>query len=151
MNISELISPKNVWLDEEASCAKQVFRMVAERVGSSNGLEAREIIDGLAERERLGTTAVGDGVAIPHARFKGLSQVMGIFIRLNQAIDMNAVDDRSVDLLFLLLAPEDANAEHLKVLARVARVMRSPENQLILRENDSKEAVLSVLISEDDT
>ncbi|MCI5049846.1 MAG: PTS sugar transporter subunit IIA [Rickettsiales bacterium] len=150
MNISELIDAKHVWLDEEATCPKQVFRMVAERVADEQGIAARDIIDGLAERERLGTTAVGDGIAIPHARFAGLRKVVGIFVRLKSPIDMDAVDDRNVDLLFCLLAPEDANAEHLKVLARVARMMRSSDNQMILRENDSSEAVLSVLFSEDD-
>lgn len=123
--------------------------MVSERLAGEYGLDRHCVIDALMERERLGSTAVGDGVSIPHARFGGLKNAIGVFVRLARPIDMDAMDDRPVDLLFVLLAPEDTDAEHLKVLARVARVIRSQDNQMMLRDSDSKEAVLSILISED--
>lgn len=150
MNISELLSPERLLLDVDITCAKHAFRMVAEKVATESGLNDRQIIDALVERERLGSTGVGGGISIPHARFEGLKKPISCFLRLNDMIDLDAPDDKPIKLIFVLLAPEDANADHLKVLARIARIMRSPDNQAALKQNNtSAEEVMRILTSED--
>lgn len=149
MDIADLLSPEHVLLDVEADCAKHAFKVAAENLSQNSALDERQIIDALCERERLGSTGVGDGVSIPHARFEGLSEIVGMFLRLENPIDMDSIDDKHVKMMFILLAPEDANAEHLKLLARIARVMRSPDNQESLKTATSRQEVLTTLTSED--
>ncbi len=149
MDIADLLSADRVLLDVDVSCSKQAFRVVADVAAATVGLDKRAVMDALQERERLGTTGVGDGISIPHARFEGLGKACGFFVRLRSSIDMDALDNKSVDLMFVLLAPQDANADHLKALSRIARVMRSPDNQRVLRQNGDKNVILAVLTSED--
>lgn len=149
MNIAELVSADRVLLDVDVSCAKQAFRMAAERASRSSSLDAREVVDALVERERLGSTGVGDGISIPHARFDKLNKVMGVFLRLAQPIDMDAVDEKPIKLMFVVLAPKHADTDHLKVLSRVARILRAPGNKNSLTESQSSERVIEVLTSED--
>ena len=105
----------------------------------------RAIFETLLERERLGTTGVGRGVAIPHGKLAGLPRVYGVFARLEKAIDFDAVDDRPVDLVFLLLAPEMAGADHLKALARVSRLLRDEALCEKLRGCDTAEGIYALL------
>lgn len=149
MDIADLLSSDRVLLDVDLSCSKQAFRTVSEMAAATLGLDKRVVMEALLERERLGTTGVGDGISIPHSRLEALQHPYGIFLRLKNPIDMDAVDSKPVDLMFVLLAPQDANADHLKALARIARVMRSPDNQQTLRGSDSKDVVLAILTSED--
>lgn len=149
MNIADLITRDLVVLDVDATCAKQAFRTAAEKIAPVTPLENREVIDALVERERLGTTGVGDGVSVPHARLAKLNGAVGVFLRLAHPIDMDAVDEQPISLMFVVLAPEDANNEHLKVLSRVARVLRSPQNKQRLIESADRDAVYEVLVSED--
>ena len=100
------------------------------------------------ERERLGSTGLGEGVAVPHCKIDGLDKVRGIFARLETPVDFDALDANPVDLVFLLLAPANATAAHLKALARVARLLRDPENREALRAADSVEAVFAIITSE---
>ena len=150
MNISDVLALDHVWLGESVSSPAQLFDLIAKRLSSRRDIQSDQIAQALIEREKLGSTAVGDGVATPHARFVGLQEVIGIFVRPRQGLEMDALDGKPVNLLFILLAPDHANADHLKALARVSRVMRSSENQAILRLSESTEAIFSVLISEDD-
>lgn len=150
MNISDVLSLEQVWLGDQLSSRQQLFDLIAKRLSSRRDLKPQQVVAALLERESLGSTAVGDGIATPHARFAGLTEVIGIFIRPRQGIDMGALDEKPVHLLFVLLAPDYASADYLKTLARVSRVMRSAENQAILRLSESKEAILSILMSEDD-
>ena len=149
MDIADLLSSERVLLDVDATCAKQAFKIAAQNLSQNSTLDERQIIDALCERERLGSTGVGDGVSIPHARFEGLKEIVGMFLRLQAPIDMDAIDDKHVKMMFVLLAPEDANAEHLKLLARIARVLRSPDNQETLKTTTSSQEVLTTLTSED--
>ena len=149
MNIADLITRDRVVLDVGATCAKHAFRTAADKIAPVTPLENREVIDALVERERLGTTGVGDGVSVPHARFDKLNGTVGVFLRLSQPIDMDAVDEQPISLMFVVLAPKDANSEHLKVLSRVARVLRSPQNKETLSTSSEPNAVYEVLVSED--
>ena len=106
---------------------------LALRASELCGIEERVIYDALCERERLGATSVGDGVAIPHARLPNLETVSGVFARLSHPIDYDAADDEPVDLVFLLLAPESANAEHLRALAKISRLFKKSEYRASLR------------------
>lgn len=149
MNIAELLPTAHIMLDVDASCAKQAFCRVADKIALDGDLTSREVLDALIERERLGTTGVGDGISIPHARMKALNKVIGVFLRMTNAIDMDAVDDKPVRLMFVLLAPLNADTDHLKVLSRIARILRSPENKQMLIESETPEEVLKILTSED--
>ena len=127
MEISDLLlSPDRVIVAMRAPSKKQALQELAHRAAEITGLHERSIFDVLLERERLGTTGVGKGIAIPHGKLGGLEHLYGLFVRLDQPIDFEAIDDQPVDLIFLLLAPESAGADHLKALARVSRLLRDP-------------------------
>ena len=112
------------------------------------GLDERTVFNVLLERERLGTTGVGEGVAIPHGKITDLDGLCGLFVRLDRAVDFDSIDDRPVDLVFLLLAQEGASADHLKALARISRLMRDPTVRDSLRAAADANALYTVLTSE---
>jgi PTS system nitrogen regulatory IIA component len=124
MEISDLITPESVVVAVKATSKKQVLQELAHRAADITGLHERAIFDVLLERERLGTTGVGKGIAIPHGKLADLDQLHGVFARLETPVDFDSVDDAPVDLVFLLLAPETAGADHLKALARISRLLR---------------------------
>jgi PTS system nitrogen regulatory IIA component len=105
----------------------------------------REIFDTLLQRERLGSTGVGQGVAIPHGKLRGLERLVGVFARLARPVDFDSLDDQPVDLVFVLLAPESAGADHLKALARIARILRDPALTQKLRTAEDASGIYSVL------
>jgi len=108
----------------EATSRKQAIHVLCEALSDATGIGARAIEDAVMERERLGSTGVGEGVAIPHARLAGLSAPVGGFLRLAHGVDFEAIDDRPCDLIFMLLAPDGAGADHLRALAQVSRFFR---------------------------
>ena len=124
METRDLLSPQGVILDLDASTKKQVFEQLAERSAEITGLHQRIVFDMLLERERLGSTGVGNGVAIPHARPAGLTDIHCLFVKLAKPISFDAPDDQLVDLIVLLLAPASEGGDHLRALARVARILR---------------------------
>jgi PTS system nitrogen regulatory IIA component len=126
MDLSDLITPESIMPSVKISSKKQLLQEMAGRAAELTGLVERKIFDVLLQRERLGSTGVGHGVAIPHGKLPGLKQICGVFARLDKPINFEAMDDQPVDLVFLLLAPEGAGADHLKALARIARVLREP-------------------------
>ena len=115
------------------------------RLPRSLAQSERSIFEILLQREKLGSTGVGNGVAIPHGKIAKLTKVFGLFARLDRAVDFEALDGQPVDLIFLLLAPEGAGADHLKALARVARLLRDPETARKLRDSRDAEALYAVL------
>lgn len=145
MELSEFLSPENVLADLRAGSKKQLLQDMAKRAAASAGLEERVVFDVLIERERLGPTGVGGGVAIPHGKLHGVDRIHGAFARLAKPVDYEAIDDRPVDLVFLLLAPEKAGADHLKALARVSRTLRDAETVKKVRAAADAAAVYSVL------
>ncbi len=149
MNISEIIKKDDVLLSVEASCTKQAFCDLSEHICEKHGLPQRAMFDALIMREKLGSTCVGEGVSIPHARVKNIPQMIGVFARLNQPINMDALDERPIDLMLMLIAPEDDQSEHMKALARISRILRDEGNRRVLREAESRDEMYSVLISHD--
>ncbi len=124
---------------------KQALQEIAAKAAQLSGQNERTIFETLLQREKLGSTGVGNGIAIPHGKLPKLSRLFGLFARLDRPVDFEALDGQPVDLVFLLLAPEGAGADHLKALARVARLLRDPEVARKLRESRDAEAIYSVL------
>ncbi|MGF1454536.1 MAG: PTS IIA-like nitrogen regulatory protein PtsN [Alphaproteobacteria bacterium] len=124
MDLSDLIAPDRVLGGCKAASKKQALLELSTVAAGHTGLSERVIFEALMERERLGTTGVGQGIAIPHAKLAQLTSLCGFFSRMASPIDFEAIDDQPVDLIFLLLAPETAGAEHLKALAQISRLLR---------------------------
>lgn len=145
MEINELISAQSVIPNLRASSKKQALQDLARRAAGITGLQERAIFDVLMERERLGTTGVGNGIAIPHGKMANLDRLYGLFARLENSVDFQSIDEQPVDLIFLLLAPESAGADHLKALARVSRLLRDGSVCEKLRGTDDAEALFALL------
>lgn len=145
MDLTDLIRPEAVVGSLKANSKKQVIQAIAEKAAILTGLEERDVFETLLQREKLGSTGVGGGIAIPHGKLPGLSRIFGLFARLPKPIDFEALDDQPVDLIFLLLAPEGAGADHLKALARIARHLREPGVAGKLRASADKAALYAVL------
>ncbi|MEO7055152.1 MAG: PTS IIA-like nitrogen regulatory protein PtsN [Rhizomicrobium sp.] len=148
MNISDLLAPEAVLASLKAQTKKQLLQELAARAHARTQLPEKKIFETLNERERLGTTGVGAGIAIPHGRMAGVANITGVFVRLESAIDYEAVDGQPVDLVFMLLAPENAGADHLKALARVSRLLRNQQICEKLRSAQSAEALYAILIDQ---
>ena len=145
MEIVDLISPESVVPNLRATSKKQALQELARRAAEITGLHERAIFDVLLERERLGTTGVGNGIAIPHGKLPQLTRLYGLFARLERPISFDSIDEQPVDLIFLLLAPESAGADHLKALARVSRLLRDKAVCEKLRGTDSAEGLYALL------
>jgi nitrogen PTS system EIIA component len=126
MKFTDLLKPEAVLPSLKVNSKKQALHELAAHAAKLTGLAERDIFDTLLQRERLGSTGIGDGIAIPHGKPAKIAQLTGIFARLDRPIDFEALDSQPVDVIFVLLAPEQAGADHLKALARVARVLREP-------------------------
>lgn len=145
MKLSTLLSPDLIVGGLKATSKKQVLQDLSALAARRSGLGEREIFDALLQRERLGSTGIGNGLAIPHGRFTGLKSMMGAFARLDKPIDFESVDGVPVDLIFVLLAPEDAGADHLQGLARIARLLRTPSIVQDLRATRDPAALYGIL------
>lgn len=146
MNIGQLLDPRAIVPRASGGTKRQVLSVIADVAARTWGLDATVVLDALLEREAAGSTGIGHGVAVPHARLNGVGQMHAVFIRLETPIAYEAVDGAKVDLLFALLAPSaDAGAEHLRALARVSRLMRQPDLRAQLRQARSAEMILSML------
>ena len=145
MEINNLLGPEGVIADLKATSKKQALQELARRAAEISGLHERTVFDVLMEREKLGTTGVGNGIAIPHGKLPNLDRLYGLFARLGQPIDFQAIDERPVDLIFVLLAPESAGADHLKALAKVSRLLRDRPTCDKLRGTDHAEALYAIL------
>ena len=148
MNIGDLLDRTAISVRVSASSKRQVLAVVAEIAARKLRLDAGDILDALLEREAAGSTGVGHGVAAPHARLAGLERMRGVFIRLEQPVDFDAVDDQPVDLVFALFAPKDAGAEHLRALARVSRMLRQSDLREQLRQARTADAIHTLLVQE---
>ena len=145
MELRDLIVPEAVGARVRGTSKKQLLQEIANRAAEVYGLDARAVFDALLDRERLGSTAMGRGVAAPHARVDGLSRVCGVFCQLDRGLDFDAQDDVPVDLVFALIAPEEAGSEHLLALARVSRALRDPSVCAKLRSCADTSALYAVL------
>jgi PTS system nitrogen regulatory IIA component len=145
MEISDLLAPEAVLPSLKAQGKKQLLQELAERIAPFCDAPERRILETLIERERLGSTGMGQGIAIPHGRLAGLKKITGMFARLETPIAYDAVDNQPVDLVFLLLAPEGAGADHLKALARVSRLLRNQQTCEKLRAAKDSEVLYALL------
>jgi PTS system nitrogen regulatory IIA component len=145
MDLSDLVTPEAILPSLKANSKKQVLQAIAEKAAAMTGVEEKDIFDTLVKREKLGSTGVGGGIAIPHGKLAKLDRIFGLFARLPKAIDFEALDETPVDLIFLLLAPETAGADHLKALARIARLFREPGVVQKLRASSDSAALYAVL------
>jgi nitrogen PTS system EIIA component len=145
MEVEDLLLPRAVIAQLRAGNKKQVLLEIARRAATTTGIAERRIYDVLAERERLASTGLGRGLAIPHGKLPELDRLYGIFARLERPIPFDAFDKRPVDLVFALLAPADAGAEHLRALARVSRLLRDNAICEKLRGTDNPDALYALL------
>jgi PTS system nitrogen regulatory IIA component len=145
MEIDELLPPRSVIAQLRASNKRQVLQELARRAATTTGIPERQIYETIAERERLGSTGIGNGIAIPHGKLPELTRLYGLFARLERPVAFEAIDDQPVDLVFLLLAPTDAGADHLKALARVSRLLRDKATCEKLRGTDKADALYALL------
>jgi len=146
MDIGEFLAGDGVVLRSGASSKRQALHAVALAAGQALGLSEVRIMEALLQREALGSTGLGSGVAVPHARLDGLEQVTGVFVRLETPVAWGAVDDRPVDLLFALFAPPRDGADHLRALAAVSRALRSTEMREHLRKARTTDAIRALFV-----
>lgn len=145
MDLGDLLAPDGVIVPMEATCKKQALQELSQAAAKLTGLPPRDIFDTLLQRERLGSTGLGRGIAIPHVKSRELQDIVCLFGRLEKPIDFDAHDGQPVDLIFLLLAPEHASGDHLKALARISRLVREPANLELLRKAPDVGSVRDVL------
>ena len=145
MPLGDLLAPDAILPALKVSSKKQAIQELAAKAAELTGLPERDVFDTLLQRERLGSTGVGAGIAIPHGKLASFDRLFGLFARLDKPIDFDALDGEPVDLVLLLLAPETAGADHLKALARVARMLRDPLTAQKLRASRDSSALYAVL------
>ena len=145
MDIADLITPAAVIPNLRATSKKQALQDLAKKAAELTGQSERAVFEVLLERERLGTTGVGNGIAIPHGKLPSLGRLYGLFARLERPIHFESIDEQPVDLIFLLLAPESAGADHLKALARVSRLLRDKGVCEKLRGTDNADGLFALL------
>jgi PTS system nitrogen regulatory IIA component len=145
MPLDDLVAPDAIIPALKVNNKKQALQELSARAAELTGQSERGIFEILMQREKLGSTGVGNGIAIPHGKLPKLDKLFGLFARLDRPIDFEALDGQPVDLVFLLLAPEGAGADHLKALARVARLLRDPDIAAKLRESRDMDALYAVL------
>ena len=143
-DLSDLLRPDAVLTGVTVLGKKPLFASIAAALARQTGLDAKEIADALGERERLGSTGFGGGVALPHAKLDGLDQVTALFVRLSQPLDYGALDGAPVDLVMALLSPINAGVDHLKALARVSRRLRDRAFLAKLRGAGSTDALYAL-------
>jgi PTS system nitrogen regulatory IIA component len=148
MQIGDFLDRGAISLRVKAADKRQALAVVAEMAARSFGLESGDILDALTEREQAGSTGVGYGVAVPHARINGLSRMRAVFIRLEHPVEFDAVDDQPVDLIFALFAHANAGSEHLRALARVSRLLRQADLREQLRKARTADAIHALLAQE---
>ena len=148
MKISDILGQDAVLAHVKATSKKQLLTELADLAASQTGLDKNVVIDALIERERLGTTGIGYGVALPHTRLGKLKKIFCAFVR-TEPIDFEAVDNKPVDLVFLLLVPEDAGADHLKALAKLSRLLRNEEAVVALRQGKTAKDLYNTIIKYD--
>jgi PTS system nitrogen regulatory IIA component len=148
MALADILHPEGIIPALRVQSKKQLLLELATAASRLTGISEREIFDVVLQREKLGSTGVGAGIAIPHGKLKQLDRITGVFARLETPVDFEALDDQPVDIVFMLLAPEGAGADHLKALSRIARVLRNQDLVARLRSSDTVSALSACLNQE---
>ena len=147
MNISDIMTDKNVFIGIKANTKRELLQELANRAAALTGLDERTLFDTLLERENLGSTGFGSGTAMPHGRFSGLDKVTAVFVRTASPVDFEAVDGRPVDLVWALFSPEDSGADHLTALAKISRILKEETLCAKLRQASSPLEIFALLNS----
>lgn len=145
MELTNILRPEAVRFVGKPASKKRILQDMAARAAAVYGIDSNVAFDALQERESLGPTGVGDGVAIPHARIEGLKSVGGVFYRLEKPVNYDSVDRQPVDLVFALFAPVSSGVDHLKALACVSRLLRAPATRSKLRANNDEPTLYAIL------
>lgn len=145
MNIADIISKEAVLDNVQASSKRELIQLLAQRIASLSGLDERVVFDAVWERENLGSTGYGEGVAFPHARIEGLNKVCGMFARLDDVVDFDSLDGKPVDLVFMLVSPENSGADHLTALAALSRILKTEGSCDKLRKARSVDELYAIL------
>jgi PTS system nitrogen regulatory IIA component len=148
MALADILHPEAILPGLRVQSKKQLLMEMASCASKLTGISEREIFDVVLQREKLGSTGVGGGIAIPHGKLKSLNRITGVFARIETPVDFEALDDQPVDLVFMLLAPEGAGADHLKALSRIARVLRDQDLVARLRASETVTALHACLNQE---
>lgn len=151
MELNDLLDSECIVANLKATSKKQTLQELARRAADVTGLDERKIFAVLMDRERLGTTGVGNGIAIPHGKLAELDRLYGVFARLEKPVDFQSIDEQPVDLIFVLLAPEEAGADHLKALARISRMLRDQGVCEKLRGTADVDALYAILTESQET
>lgn len=144
-DLSSLLSEGIILGSQSSESRKQILRTLAAAIGDKTGIDGRDIFDAVIERENLGSTSVGEGVAIPHARIPALEKPIGAFVKLDEGVDFDSIDGQPCDLIFMLLAPNASGADHLRALAQVSRTFRNADLRDALRAADDLEVIERLL------
>ena len=145
MDISTILARENVFSDVEVATKRQLFEIAAKNIADAKGLDENKIFEALWERENLGSTGYGGGVAVPHARISGLDKVFAIFLRLSKSIDFEAHDGKEVDLLAIIISPEQSGEDHLQALAAFSGVLRNTDACKKIRQAKTAHEIYSIL------
>jgi len=145
MKLATIIDARSIFANVKAQNKKLLLQELSEAAGNAISIDPRIIFETLLRREKLGSTGLGQGIAIPHGKIPSLQRVHGFFAKLAQPVDFGSVDDQPVDLVFMLLAPEDAGADHLMALAQISRLLRDPTILAKLRGTDSAAGLYAIL------
>ena len=148
MQIGDILDRGAIALRVSATDKRQILAHLAELAARNFGLEASAVLDALSDREQAGSTGIGHGVAVPHARIEGLDRIHGVFLRVEQPVAFESIDDQPADLIFALLAPPEAGTEHLRALARVSRMLRNADLREHLRQARTPDALHALLVQE---
>jgi PTS system nitrogen regulatory IIA component len=145
MELADILSEESVLVCTDVTTKRDVLEKLADKVAALTGHPAGEIFEALNDREALGSTGLGNGIAVPHGKYAALKGVMAVFMKLTSPVDFEAVDDQPVDIVMMLLAPMGAGADHLKALARVARILRTDSVADALRRSDDPSQLYDIL------
>ena len=145
MELADILSEESVVVCTDVTTKRDVLQKLSEKVSELTGHPAAEIFEALDDRESLGSTGLGNGIAVPHGKFAALKGVMAVFMKLNRPVEFESVDDQPVDIVMMLLAPMGAGADHLKALARVARILRTDSVADALRHSNDPARLYSIL------
>ena len=145
MELNDIISPDSILANLKPNSKKQLLQELADVGSALIGKESPAVFETLLERERLGSTGVGNGVAIPHGKIPGIKNIVGVFAQLSKPVEFDAMDDQPVDIVFMLLAPEGSGADHLKALSKIARVLRDQSTLASIRNTTDSDAIYALL------
>ena len=147
MKITDIISIDKIFLNFEVTSKKVLFKKISQIISKKSGISQTNILENLNQREKLGTTGIGDGIALPHSKIKGLKKIFSLFIKLQNPIDFSSNDSKKVDIIFVIIAPEESKTDHLLALSEISKFLRIKSNIEKIRKYNTKERIFKLLSS----